>query len=114
MRLLRCPIWTTVVRARTVPDGEDSPVVTLPKERATGTVSTLSALQTRDVHDHPIVVTELRPGLGRIDEIDDRADPLLLDAERGDLEEAGRIDARHASPGSAGRPSRRSARAHRA
>nr|WP_246684288.1 MULTISPECIES: glucoamylase family protein [unclassified Mesorhizobium] len=33
------------------------------------------------MHDHTIIVTERPPCFGRIDEIDDRADPLFLDTE---------------------------------
>ena len=72
-------------------DREDSPVLALSKESRDRHHQHVLRTPDRDMHDHAVIVTERRPCFGRIDEIDDRADPLFLDTKCGDLDEPRRI-----------------------
>jgi hypothetical protein len=49
------------------------------------------------VHNYAEIVSERGPSFGRIDEIHGHTDPLLLDAERGYLQESGWVNARNAT-----------------
>src|SRR6516162_766243 len=73
-------------------DGVNGPVVGLAKQRTYRDRKHILAAPNRYMHDHPEVVAEGRPGFRRLDKIDGRAHPLLLDPESRDLQETCGID----------------------
>jgi hypothetical protein len=78
-------------------NGEHGPIFILAEESAHGHRENVFSVPHADVNNHPIVMSETSPDLGRPIEIDRRGDPLFLDPERGDLQEACRVDTREAS-----------------
>src|SRR6266508_4850373 len=78
-------------------DGKHGPVLSLSTQRAHRHPRHIFCTPNRDMHDDPVIMPETGPRFRRVDKVDCRADTLLLDAERRDLEEARRIDAGHAA-----------------
>ena len=96
---LSADISPSCKRARARPpvlDDERAPGVALAEERGAGRARDRVALPGDDVRLDAEVVAERAPLGRRRDQVDDDAHALLLDAERRDLGEAGRLDAAHA------------------
>ena len=64
------------------------------------------------MNDHAVIMSKPPPQFGGGNKIDGGADPLLLDAQRRDLDEAGGVNARNETL-IGGPPSRRSAQQNR-
>ena len=77
---------------------EHRPVLALPEQRAYRHCQDIVRAPDRRMHDDAVVMPQPRPKRRWIGEVDGNPNPLLLDAERGDLEEAGGVDTNHLPP----------------
>ena len=93
---LRWPSSTSAC-ARDPPQSRRPPILAATEEAADRHLEDVRLLPDDDPNLHAVAVAERPRGGRRIDEIDDDVDALLLDAERGHLREAGRLDAANAA-----------------
>lgn len=78
-------------------DGEDGPISIFAEERAAGDLQHVRPFPNDDAGFHTIGITERTALFRRLGEIDNHIDALFFDAERRDLQEAGRFDHAHAT-----------------
>lgn len=94
-------------------NGEDCPVITLPKQRAERNTEHIIGAPDGDVNDHAEAMSESGPCFRRINNIDGDADPLFLNPQCRNLEKTRRIDASHVAADRRSHPTRRCERTHR-
>src|SRR5262245_14272070 len=89
-------------------DDEYGPIIALAEQRPDGNGKHIVGVPYGHVYRHPKVMTEQRPDLGRINEVDRNPHALFLDAKGGNLEKSRGIDSSDPSANRRAAPSVRS------